>query len=451
MDGKMRLGLFALSEGHHVVSWRHPETVPGAGHRIEHYVEMAKTAERGCFDMLFQADSQSTFGPDDPDIWKRTNYTDVFEPLTLACAMAMVTSRIGLVCTASATYNDPYHVARYFASIDQISKGRAGWNLVTSSAASEALNFSFDSHVPHAERYERAREFAEVVLGLWDSYDEDAFLGDKASGLYFDPAKLHFLNHKGKYFKVRGPLTCMRSPQARPVMVQAGQSEAGLELAADTAEVLFSLTQDIVAARAFYADLKKRVVERGRAPHSLLVMPGVLLVLGRTDREARDKFEQVQSLIHPEHGIAVLSDLLNVDLSRHDIDGPLPDAPTTNTQQGRQQLLYAMARNENLSIREVYTRVVGARGHRILCGTAKTAADSLEEWFATGACDGFNIMPLTCPGGLNEIVDEVVPELQRRGLFRTKYEGSTLRENLALPRPVSRYAKAGAGATVEAR
>lgn len=443
----MKLGMFALSEGQHIVSWRHPGVVPGAGHRVEHYVAMAQTAERGRFDMLFRADSQSTFGPDDPNIWKRTNYTDVFEPITLFAALSMVTSHIGLACTASATYNDPYHVARFFASLDVLSKGRAGWNLVTSSAASEALNFSLDAHLPHAERYERAREFAEVVFGLWDTYDEDAFLGDQEAGLYFDPAKLHFLNHAGKYFKVRGPLTCMRSPQGRPVMVQAGQSEDGLELAADTAEVLFTVQPDIRAARAFYADIKRRVVARGREAHSLLIMPGVLPVVGRTEREAIEKFELLQSLIHPEHGLAVLSDIVNIDLSRYDIDGPLPDAPETNTQQGRQKVIYDLARNENLSIRELFKRVVGARGHRILCGTAVAIADSLEEWFSTGACDGFNVMPLTFPGGLDDIVDELIPELQRRGLFRREYEGTTLRENLGLPRPVSRYAKAPPAAT----
>ncbi|MFM9883314.1 MAG: NtaA/DmoA family FMN-dependent monooxygenase, partial [Burkholderiales bacterium] len=312
----MRLGLFLHGEGHHVAAWRDPKVFAGATQSFEHYANAARLAEHGCFDMLFNADSQSTFGPDDISAWKRTTAAVKLEPITLFSALAVVTKRIGLVCTSSTTYNDPYHVARFFASMDRLSNGRAGWNLVTSSAASEAYNFSYDEHVPHAERYVRAREFAEVVFGLWDSWDENAFLGDKASGLFFDADKLHLLNHKGHYFKVRGPLTVMRSEQARPVVVQAGQSEDGRELAAATAEVLFTVQQDIKLAQAFYADVKRRAAAHGRDPDSILVMPGVLPVLGKTEREAREKFEALQALIHPELGIAVLSEIVNLDLSQ---------------------------------------------------------------------------------------------------------------------------------------
>ncbi|MFN0299941.1 MAG: LLM class flavin-dependent oxidoreductase [Burkholderiales bacterium] len=437
----MRLGLFLHGEGHHVAAWRDPNVFAGATQNFEHYANAARLAEHGCFDMLFNADSQSTFGPDDIDAWKRTTAAVKLEPITLFSALAVVTKRIGLVCTSSTTYNDPFHVARFFASMDRLSNGRAGWNLVTSSAASEAYNFSYDEHVPHAERYVRAREFAEVVFGLWDSWDEDAYLGDKASGLFFDAGKLHLLNHKGRYFKVRGPLTVMRSEQARPVVVQAGQSEDGRELAAATAEVLFTVQQDVKLAQAFYADVKRRVAAHGRVPDSILVMPGVLPVIGRTEREAREKFEALQALIHPELGISVLSEIVNLDLSPFDLDGPLPDAPTTNRQQGRQQVVYDMARKENLSIRKIIERVVGARAHRIVCGTASQVADAMEEWFSSGACDGFNVLPLTIPQGLEDIVNELLPELRRRGLFRNEYEGATLRENLGLPRPVSRYAR----------
>ena len=435
---KMRLGMFMTAEGHHSAAWRHPDVKAGSSLEIEYYVKTAQLAERGCFDMLFKADSQSTFGPDDINIWKRTTSACQLEPITMFTALSMVTKHIGLVCTSSTTYNDPFHVARFFASLDRISHGRAGWNLVTSSAASEALNFSYDAHVPHDDRYERAQEFAQVVMGLWESWDMDAFLGDKERGLYFDPEKLHFLNHKGDHFKVRGPLTVMPSAQGRPVMVQAGQSEAGRELAADTAEVLFTVQPKIEAAREFYADIKRRAALRGRAPESLLIMPGVMPVIGRTQAEAEEKFQQLNRLIHPDHGVAVLSDMVALDLRKFPLDGPLPEVPLTNSQQGRQKVVVDMARRENLTIRQLYQRVAGFRAHRVVCGTAESIADDLETWFSTGAADGFNVMPLTLPFDLEAIVGQLIPELQRRGLFRTEYEGKTFRENLGIPMPVAR-------------
>ena len=435
---KMRLGMFINAEGHHVAGWRHPEVRAGAGLDIAHYANIARIAERGRFDMLFKADSQSTFGPDDINNWKRTTSACQFEPITLFSALAMVTSHIGLVSTSSTTYGDPFHVARFFASLDLLSGGRAGWNLVTSSAASEALNFSYDAHVPHAQRYERAAEFVQVVMGLWESWEPDAFLGDKARGLYFDPAKLHFLNHQGRHFKVRGPLTVMRSPQGRPVIVQAGQSEDGRDLAAETAEVLFAVQQRIEPAREFYADIKRRVAARGRAPESLLIMPGVMPVIGRTHEEAEEKFDALNRLILPEQGLPVLSDMVGIDLSPYPLDGPLPPAPLHNSQQGRQAVVYDLARRENLSIRQLYQKLTGQRAHRVVIGTAATVADDLEMWFKSGGADGFNLMPLIFPQGLEDIVDQLIPELQRRGLFRTEYEGSTLRANLGLLTPVAR-------------
>jgi alkanesulfonate monooxygenase len=437
----MKLGLFLAGEGHHVAAWRDPAVEAGAKHRFRHFAEAARTAEAAKFDLLFHADSQSTFGPDDPEIWKRTTSACTLEPITLYSALAAVTRHIGLICTSSTTYGDPYHVARFFASLDLISGGRAGWNLVTSSAASEALQFSYQAHVPHAQRYERATEFVRVVLGLWDSWEDDTFLGDKSRGLYFDPDKLHFLHHNGKHFQVRGPLTVPRSPQGHPVIVEAGQSEEGRELAAETAEVIFTVQQDMAAAQAFYADIKSRVLKYGRLPDHVKIMPGVLPVLGATRQEAQDKWERLQALIHPELGVATLSDIVGIDLSKHPLDGPLPDAPATNTQQGRQKVVYELARRENLSIRELYKRVSGARAHRILVGTPQEVADSLEEWFTGKACDGFNVMPLTFPAGLADIVETLLPELRRRGLFRREYEGSTLRENLGLPYPENRHAR----------
>ena len=361
------------------------------------------------------------------------------EPLTLLGALSAVTSHIGLISTATTTYLDPFHVARMFATLDQMSEGRVGWNVVTSSAASEAFNFSHDKHAAHADRYRRAAEFIEVAQGLWDTWEDDAFVMDKAEGLFFDPDKLHMLHHKGEHFSVRGPLMVPRSPQGQPVIVQAGQSDAGRELAARTAEVLFTVQQQLAPAKAFYADLKARVAKCGRSPDSLKIMPGVLTVVGRTRDEAQEKFERLQALIHPELGVAALSDIVALDLRPFPLDGPLPEVPLSNSQQGRQQMVVEMARSENLTIRQLYKRVATARGHRVAVGTATDIADALEEWYRGGAADGFNIMPQVLPAGLDEFVELVIPELQRRGLFRTRYEGRTLRENVGLPRPGNRF------------
>ena len=435
----MKLGLFLSGPGHHIAAWRDPAVAPDAGQSLRHYIEIAKLGERGRFDFLFNADSNSTFGPDDVNVWKRTTATLRLEPLTLMSALAAVTTHIGLVSTATTSYLEPFHVARLFASLDQLSGGRAGWNLVTSSAASEALNFSHAAHAPHAERYERAAEFVRVVIGLWDSWEDDAFVFDKDAGLFFDPAKLHTLNHKGKHFGVRGPLMMQRSPQGRPIIVQAGQSEAGRQLAAETAEVIFTVQQEIEPAREYYADVKQRVAAAGRAPEHVAIMPGVMVAVGSTHREAEQKYEALQSLIHPDLGVATLSDIVGMDLKDYPLDGPLPEVPLINTQQGRQRVVVDLARRENLTIRQLYQRLSGARAHRSIFGTPTEIADSLEHWYKTGAADGFNIMALTFPQGLADFVDHVIPELQRRKLFRTEYEGKTLRENLGLPRPPNQF------------
>ena len=442
----MKLGLFLYGPGHHIAAWRDEAAAADANRSLRHYIEITQIAERAHFDFVFNADSNSTFGPDDPEIWKRTTVSMRLEPLTLLGALASVTQNIGLIATATTTYLDPFHVARMFATLDQLSGGRVGWNVVTSSAATEALNFSHAAHAPHAERYERAAEFIEVAQGLWDSWEDDAHVMDKAKGLFFEPSKLYMLHHKGKHFSVRGPLMIPRSPQGQPVIVQAGQSDAGLDLAARTAEVLFTVQQRIEPARAFYADLKARTVKCGRSPDSIKVMPGVLTVVGRTRDEAEEKFQKLQALIHPELGVAMLSDIVGLDLSPFPLDGPLPDVPLTNTQQGRQKVVVDMARSEGLTIRQLYMRVATARGHRVAVGTAADIADALEEWYRGGAADGFNIMPQVLPGGLTEFVEQVVPELQRRGLFRTAYEGRTLRENVGLPRPENRFAAKSAAA-----
>jgi N-acetyl-S-(2-succino)cysteine monooxygenase len=442
----MKLGFFLYGTGHHIASWRDPGVAADANRRLRHYIDITQTAERGLFDFVFNADSNSTFGPDDPDIWKRKTDAMRLEPLTLLGALSAVTTHIGLISTATTTYLDPFHVARIFASLDQMSGGRVGWNVVTSSAASEAFNFSHDKHAAHSDRYKRAAEFLQVVQGLWDTWEDDAFVLDKDAGLFFDPAKMHMLHHKGEHFSVRGPLMVPRSPQGQPVVVQAGQSDAGRDLAARTAEVLFTVAQQIGPAREFYADLKARVARCGRNPDSLKIMPGVLTVVGRTRDEAREKFDRLQALIHPELGVSALSDIVGMDLTPFPLDGPMPDVPLTNTQQGRQKVVMDMARTENLTIRQTYMRVATARGHRVAVGTAADIADALEEWYRGGAADGFNIMPQVLPAGLNEFCEGVVPELQRRGLFRKAYEGRTLRENLGLAKPSNRFAGASAAA-----
>jgi len=435
----MKLGLFLAGPGQHIAAWRDPLVEPDAGQSLRHYAQLAKLAERAKFDFVFNADTQATFGPDDIDVWKRNMASQRIEPITLLGALAAVTERIGLVATATTTYLEPFHVARMFASLDQLSEGRVGWNVVTSSAAAEAYNFSHAAHAAHADRYERATEFIQVVLGLWDTFDDDAFVMDKASGLFVDTGKLHMLHHKGRHFQVRGPLMMRRSPQGRPVIVHAGQSEAGRTLASQSAEVVFSVEQDIEKARAFYADMKSRAARCGRPPESILIMPGVLAVVGRTKAEAEDKYERLQSLIHPELGVAYLSEMLGTDVSSYPLDGPLPDVPLTNSQQGRQQVIVELARREGLTIRQLYQRVAAQRAHRTVCGTASDIADSLEHWHRTGAADGFNILALTHPHGFADFTEGVVPELQRRDLFRTEYEGRTLRENLGLPRPANMF------------
>jgi N-acetyl-S-(2-succino)cysteine monooxygenase len=436
----MKLGLFLEGTGHHVAAWRDPEVDPHGRQTLALYVESARIAERGKFDLLFMADTNATFGADDVDAWTRTTAASRLEPITLLGALAAVTERIGLVATATTTYFEPFHVARFFASIDQMSGGRAGWNLVTSLAVAEAYNFGKESHPHHGDRYARAREFAKVVLGLWDSWEDGAVVADKQSGIYLDRSKLHFLNHRGKHFSVRGPLTVHRSPQGHPVIVQAGQSDDGRDLAGETAEVTFTVQQDLEAARAFYADIKRRAAAYGRPPHAIKVMPGVMTVIGRTRGEAADKYERLQALLSPELAIKDLSSHFGFDLSAYPLDGPVPDPDPGVEQKGRVTVMVELARRENLTIRQLYKRVYGQRGHRVVVGTPVEVADALETWYRGGAADGFNVMPLTFQRGLEDIVDLLIPELQCRGLFRKEYEGTTLRENLGLPIPANRWA-----------
>jgi alkanesulfonate monooxygenase len=436
----MKLGCFLEGTGHHVAAWRDPDVDPHGRQHLAHYLDAARLAERGKFDLLFMADTNATFGPDDVETWTRTTQASRLEPITLLAAMAAATERIGLVATATTTYFEPFHVARFFASLDQISGGRAGWNLVTSLAVAEAYNFGKESHPHHGDRYARAREFAKVVLGLWDTWEDGAVVADKQTGIYLDRSKLHFLNHKGKHFSVRGPLTVHRSPQGHPVIVQAGQSEDGRDLAGETAEITFTVQQDLDAAKAFYADIKRRALACGRPPGAIKVMPGVMTVIGRTSAEAADKYERLQALLSPELAIKDLSSHFGFDMSDLPLDGPVPDPSPAVEQKGRVKVMVELARRENLTIRQLYKRVYGQRGHRVVIGSPGEVADALELWYRAGAADGFNLLPLTFPGGLEDIVDLLIPELQRRGLFRKEYEGKTLRENLGLAIPANRWA-----------
>ncbi|MPW08932.1 NtaA/DmoA family FMN-dependent monooxygenase [Paraburkholderia sp. CNPSo 3155] len=436
---QMSLGAFLMETGHHIAAWRHPDTHAAGGLDFAHYAQLARIAEQAKFDAIFFADSVSVRDTHLPSL-SRTARADHFEPLTLLAALSVVTERIGLIATVSTSFNEPYNVARKFASLDHLSGGRSGWNLVTSSTETEAHNFSRDKHLDHAVRYERAKEFYDVVAGLWDSWEDDAFVRDKASGIYFDADKLHVLGHRGKHFSVRGPLNVPRSPQGWPVVVQAGASEAGRELAAQTAEVIFVAHQTLDEAQQFYRDVKGRLARYGRAPEHLKIMPGIFPVIGKTQQEARDKFDALQELIDPAVGLALLSNMSGgVDLSQYPVDGPVPELPETNGGKSRQRLLLDLARRDNLTIRDLYLRIAGARGHQQVIGTPQSIADQLQQWFEEEGADGFNIMSPWLPGGLSEFADTVVPELQRRGLFRTEYTGSTLREHLGLARPVNRY------------
>jgi FMN-dependent oxidoreductase (nitrilotriacetate monooxygenase family) len=435
---QLRLGAFMRPVSIHTSAWRYPGAFPDANFNFAHLKRFAQTLERGKFDAFFMADHLAVMNMPMAAL-KRSATVTSFDPLTLLPALAAVTERIGLIATASTTYNEPYHVARKFASLDHISGGRAGWNLVTSANPQEAFNFGLDQHVEHGERYRRAREFFDVVTGLWDSWADDAFVRDVENGIYFDPEKLHVLDHRGEHLKVRGPLNIARPIQGWPVIVQAGASEAGRQIAAETAEVVFSGIDNLADARRLYADIKGRMAALGRSPDHLKILPGAFVVVGDSVAEARAKKRRLDSLVHPDSGIASLSVRLGHDVSGFDLDGPLPEIPESNASKSGRERLVDLARRENMTVRELAQHVGGAFGSLEMIGTPATIADQMEEWLATGGSDGFNVMFPYLPGGLDDFVDRVVPELQRRGLFRRDYEGATLRENLGLPRPANRF------------
>ncbi|NKC31217.1 LLM class flavin-dependent oxidoreductase [Roseomonas sp. BU-1] len=440
----MHLAAFLFTPGSHSAGWRHPDAVTECDMDFSEYVHIAQVAERGKMDTIFFQDTVAVNGSGALDGVSRYRLgqgrTAYLEPTTLLAALAVVTQRIGLIATATTTYNEPYNIARRFASIDHISQGRAGWNLVTSQIEDEAGNFGADHHMLHAERYERAEEFFDVVAALWDSFGEGALIRDKASGHYIDPTKIHFQDHVGKHFKVRGPLNVARCPQGRPVVTQAGSSGPGMELAARTADLVFTAQSDLAEAQAFYRDLKARAERHGRDPAHIKIMPGLMTIIGATEEEAQAKYRDLQGLLSDENSMRLLARLCgDLDIFALPPDAPLPPLPLSNAAQARQRHLMDKAKRDNLSIIQTARYLATSLGHHLLVGTPERIVDTMALWVEQGACDGFTLLSPHYPKPLEQFVAMVVPELQRRGLFRTAYTGTTLREHLGLPVPPNRY------------
>ena len=434
---QMKLSLFLTGDGnYHMAGWRLPGSTCDGGQNIQRWIEAAQTIERGKLHMLFIADAASPPGTDDFETQSLTARIDRMDPIPILSAVSMMTKYVGLASTMTTTYLEPYNLARTVASLDHISGGRAAWNIVTGSNKDDALQFNREQHVPHAERYERAEEFVDVVRGIWDSYDDDAFPRDKESGVYMRPDGVHLLNHAGKYFKVRGPSAVPRSPQGHPVLIQAGSSEPGMNISARVADVIFTSQSSLQNAQSFYNNVKGRTDTFGRTRDDILIMPGALLFMADTETEAKEKFDQLNSLIPLRVAMQRLSaNLGGVDLSKYDLDAPLPDIPTNNARVSAVESYITLARREGLTLRQVAMRSAAAKHHWTLIGSVKQIADELEAWFLEHGADGFNILPSDVPGSYIDVVNKLVPELQRRGLFHTEYEGKTLRENLGLRRP----------------
>ncbi|MFF3919032.1 LLM class flavin-dependent oxidoreductase [Streptomyces sp. NPDC001852] len=435
---RLHLNAFLMNTGHHEASWRLPESDPYAHVDLQHYVTLARIAERGTFDSLFLADGPQLWG----NLAQRP--AGALEPLTLLTALATATEHIGLIATASTSYNSPYNLARKFASLDLISGGRAGWNIVTTAGAEAARNFGLDAEPAHAERYARAAEFLDVALKLWDSWEDDAIVADKAAGVWGDDSKIHPPRHRGTYFSVAGALNVPRTPQGYPLLVQAGSSEDGKAFAARYAEAVFTAQQTLADAQAFYADLKSRTARAGRDPEHIKVLPGIVPVLGSTEAEARSAEQLLEDHIVYDHGVRRLESLLQLPDGALELDALLPaDLPPESAVEGaksRYTLVVELARRESLTVRQLIARLGGGRGHLTFAGTPEQVADQIETWFTQGAADGFNIMPAVLPSGLDAFVEHVVPLLRTRGLFRDAYgPRQTLRERYGLPRPANQY------------
>ncbi|MEV6361062.1 LLM class flavin-dependent oxidoreductase [Nocardia asteroides] len=431
------LNAFLMGVGHHEAAWRHPRTDAHRVLDVRHFQELARIAERGKLDSVFFADTLAV----GPRIERNT--LAVFEPVTLLSAIAAVTERIGLIATASTSYNEPFNLARKFASLDHISGGRAGWNIVTSGSADEARNFGLDAIPEHARRYERAAEFVDVAVALWDSWESEAIVLDTEAGVFADPSRVHTLDYAGERFRVRGPLNSPRGPQGRPLLVQAGSSESGKEFAAQRAEAVFTAQRTVEEGVRFSHDLKARLAKYGRGEHELKVLPGLVPFIADTTEQARALEQEFTDLISPDYALRQLSSMLGVDLTAHALDAPLPPLPAESEIEGgksRFTLVKELAETEDLTVRQLIGKLGGGRGHRTFAGTPEQVADELQTWFEAGAADGFNIMPPYLPGGLEVFVDRVVPILQERGLFRTDYESTTLRGHYGLDPVESQFA-----------
>ena len=431
---QIKLGLSCRFLGYHVAAWRHPDVPSDGALSLQHFLKVARKAEAEKIDMIFFADSVGVREDDlPPGSAARSMKNAELEPTTLLSAIAACTQNIGLVATASTSYNEPFNVARRYASLDHISGGRAGWNVVTSWSEQEAWNFGRDQHFDYDTRYAMADEFVDVVAGLWDSWEPDAFLRDKQSGLFYDPEKLHILNHQGRFYRVRGPLNSARTPQGRPIIVQAGGSEPGRDLGARAADVIYSSAHSIEKAQAYYADMKARVAAYGRDPAELLIMPGVTFYVDETMERAKAKQDLLQQLIEPQVGLSILYHHFG-DLRDYDIDGPLPE-PKHAKVKSLADSLYQMAQENSLTIRDVYLTVAAGNSGWTIVGTPESIVDELQNWSENNAADGFNICPATLPNGMEDVAEFILPELRARGMFRTEYEGPTLRENLGLALP----------------
>jgi FMN-dependent oxidoreductase (nitrilotriacetate monooxygenase family) len=442
---RMKLGLSMRYMGYHVGAWRHPDMPADGSSLFQSFLDVVQKAECAKFDMVFLADGIGVRLDDKPKgSMCRSQHNVELEPLTLLSALAPLTRNIGLVATASTTYNEPYHIARKYGSLDQISGGRAAWNVVTSWSDQEAWNFSMSKQLDYNTRYERAHEFVEVVTGLWDSWDEDAFLLDKESGVFYDEKKMHVLDHVGKHFSVRGPLSVRRSPQGRPILVQAGVSEPGQQMAAEYCDMVFMAKNDLKSAQDYYSSVKDRLERFGRKRSDLLMMLGLTPIVGRTREDAQEKYEQLESLIDPVVGLSMLYRSFG-DLSHLPLDGPVPKPDFDKVGlKSSAQMYYDLAQKQGLTIRQLYKKIGMAQEHKTVVGTAADIVDEMESWFEQGAADGFNITPTHLPHGIDDFCELVLPELRKRGRFRSEYEGRTLRENLGLPIPTSRYEVASA-------
>jgi FMN-dependent oxidoreductase (nitrilotriacetate monooxygenase family) len=441
MARTLHFNLFLHDTGHHEASWRLPESDPGANLSLAYHQRLSRIAEEAKFDSVFLADS--------PVLWNEPGRrpSGKIEPTLLLAALAASTSRIGLIATASTSYNEPYNLARRFASLDHLSGGRAGWNIVTTAGDAAARNFGLDEQPLHRTRYERADEFLEVSTKLWDSWADGAVVADKAAGVHARRDRVRGINHSGRFFRVDGPLNLPRSPQAYPLLVQAGSSQDGKQFAARWAEAIFTAQPTLEESQAFYADIKRRAVAAGRDPEHVIVLPGIVPVIGDTQAQARELDAELDRLIAPQYAVEQLAQTLRIDPERLKLDEPLPaELPDEDEIEGaksRYTLIVNWGRRENLTVRQLIGKLGGGRGHRTFTGTPLQVADTIQHYFENGAADGFNIMPAVLPSGLVSFVDGVLPILRDRGLFRTEYQGTTLREHYGLPRPANRFTEVG--------